>query len=390
MCFPINIQPTTTNMILAFVIVTILYLILIGLFIYGFEKVKSFRLNNLPPVIKLSIVIPFKNEEKNIPALVESIIELNYPRELFEIIFVDDNSDDDTVNLIHSCFSKEQSKGIDFLVINSVSTSKSPKKDAITTAINKAKYEWIITTDADCILPKYWLDSFDEFIQLNDVVSIAAPVAYLETNSFLSRFQVLDFLSLQAATIGAFGIKKPFLCNGANFAYKKAIFNQLNGFVGNTDIASGDDIFLLEKINKTFPNQIKFLKCHHAIVNTKPQDSFVNLVSQRVRWAAKTSAYQNVFGKLTGVLVLLMNAFIIIGLLGIITNTLKISVFLYVVFIKFNIDVLLIYKAAAFYNQKRVLRSIIVSFIVYPFFTVYVAVLSIFKGYNWKNRSYKK
>ena len=252
LCFPINIQPTTTNMILAFVIVTILYLILIGLFIFGFEKVKSFKLNNLPPVIKLSIVIPFKNEEKNIPALFASIIELNYSRELFEIIFVDDNSDDDTVNLIHSCFSKEQSKGIDFLVINSVSTSKSPKKDAITTAINKAKYEWIITTDADCILPKYWLDSFDEFIQLNDVVSIAAPVAYLETNSFLSRFQVLDFLSLQAATIGAFGIKKPFLCNGANFAYKKDIFNQLNGFVGNTDIASGDDIFLLEKINKKF------------------------------------------------------------------------------------------------------------------------------------------
>jgi biofilm PGA synthesis N-glycosyltransferase PgaC len=389
LCFPINIQQTT-NMIFAFVIVTILYLILIGLFIYGFEKVKSFRLNNLPPIIRLSIVIPFKNEEKNIPALVESIIELNYPRELFEIIFVDDHSDDNAVNLIHSCFAKEQSKGIDFLVINSVSTSKSPKKDAITTAIHLAQYEWIITTDADCILPKYWLDSFDEFIQLNDVVSIAAPVAYLETNSFLGRFQVLDFLSLQAATIGAFGIKKPFLCNGANFAYKKDIFNQLNGFVGNTDIASGDDIFLLEKINKLYPKRIKFLKCDHAIVKTKPQDSFVNLVSQRIRWAAKTSAYKNVFGKLTGILVLLMNALIIIGLLGIITNTLKISIFLYVVFIKFNIDVLLISKAAAFYNQKRALTSIIFSFICYPFFTVYVAVLSMFKGYTWKNRSYKK
>lgn len=377
-------------MILGLVIITIIYLFLISSFIYGFEKVKPFRLNNLPSVNKFSVVIPFRNEENNIQALVDSLAVLKYPRALFEIIFVDDNSNDDSTNLIHSHLSKQHSKGIDFSVIKSERTSESPKKDAITTAIHLAKYDWIVTTDADCILPKYWLDSFDEFIQLNDVVSLAAPVSYLETNAFLSKFQVLDFLSLQAATIGGFGIKKPFLCNGANFAYKKELFNQLNGFDGNTHIASGDDIFLLEKINNSFPKRIKFLKCPHAIVKTKPQDSFINLLSQRVRWAAKTSAYKNTFGKLTGLLVLLMNASIIIGLIGVITNTLKLSVFIYIVFLKFNIDVLLIYKAAAFYNQKSALRSIIFSFMMYPFFSVYVVILSMFKGYKWKNRTYKK
>lgn len=377
-------------MILTLVIISIIYLFLIGSFIYGFEKVKSFRLKNLPSVNKFSVVIPFRNEEKNIHALVDSITVLKYPRALFEIIFVDDNSNDDSTNLIHSHLPKQHSKGIDFSVIKTKRYSNSPKKDAITTAIHLAQHEWIITTDADCILPKYWLDSFDEFIQLNDIVSIAAPVAYLETNSFLSKFQTLDFLSLQGATIGSFGLKKPFLCNGANFAYKKEIFNQLNGFEGSTHIASGDDIFLLEKINKSNPKRIKFLKCHHAIVKTKPQESFRNLLSQRVRWAAKTSAYKNVFGKLTGLVVLLMNTSIIVGLLGAIFNSITWSTFIYILFIKFNIDVLLIYKAAAFYNQKRALTSIIFSFILYPFFSVYVALLSMFKGYKWKNRPYKK
>ena len=70
-------------------------------------------------------------------------------------------------------------------------------------------------------LPKYWLDSFDEFIQQTHAICIAAPITYQTNPSFLNRFQALDILSLQGATIGGFGINKPFLCNGANFGYKK-------------------------------------------------------------------------------------------------------------------------------------------------------------------------
>jgi hypothetical protein len=62
----------------------------------------------------------------------------------------------------------------------------------------------------------------------------------------LHHFQQLDIASLQGATIGSFGINKGFMCNGANFVYQ-ILFQELNGFHGNDTIASGDDVFLLQK-----------------------------------------------------------------------------------------------------------------------------------------------
>ena len=233
-------------MIVVSLIITILYLLLIGSFVFGFDKIQLFILQDTAPKTKFSVIIPFRNESDNLPDLLQSIESLNYPKELFEVFLVDDTSEDNSVETIVK-------SGVDVIIIPNKRITNSPKKDAITTAISYAKYEWIITTDADCVLPKYWLDSFDEFIQKNKAVCIVGPVTFSLQNNFLGRFQLLDILSLQGATIGGFGIKQPFMCNGANFAYTKTVFNQINGFDGNESIASGDDIFLLEKIAKKKP-----------------------------------------------------------------------------------------------------------------------------------------
>ena len=377
-------------MILTSIIITILYLLLIGNFVFGFDKVAVFKLDNSPQKTKFSIVIPFRNEAENLLDLLKSIEGLNYSKQLFEIIFVDDDSEDASVKIINDLLKTFNSARTDISIISNERLTNSPKKDAITSAIKKAKHEWIITTDADCILPKYWLDSFDEYIQKSDSVCIVAPVSYSQEHNFLNKFQVLDILSLQGATIGSFGIKKPFLCNGANFAYKKQLFNQLNGFEGNTNIASGDDIFLLEKVAKTAPNQLHYLKCEHAIILTKSQPTWKDLISQRMRWASKTSAYNNWFGKLTGLTVLLMNAIIIVSILLSLLGLFNIKIWLYILIIKFNIDFFLIYKSATFFNQKEVLISFIIGFIIYPFFSVYVAFVSMFSNYKWKGRQFKK
>ncbi|MFI1773123.1 glycosyltransferase family 2 protein [Thalassobellus citreus] len=374
-------------MILASIIITIFYLILIGSFAVGFDKVSVFKLEDLPSKTKFSVIIPFRNEAEHLPELLKSIKTLNYPKHLFEIIFVDDTSEDDSVKLIEH-FIKTTRTTIS--IIQNERKTNSPKKDAITSAINKAKNEWIITTDADCVLPKYWLDSFDEYIQKTSTKCIAAPVTYLSTNSFLNRFQLLDLLSLQGATIGGFGLKKPFLCNGANFGYQKALFKTLNGFDGNSNIASGDDIFLLEKVAKKHPKALHYLKCEQAIVSTEPQTSWKHLISQRLRWAAKTSAYNNWFSKLTGLIVLAMNALIITSVLLTIIGSFNFKILLYFLFIKLNIDFFLIYKSATFFNQKEILRSFVFGFLLYPFFSVYIVFLSTFSNYKWKGRTFKK
>ena len=373
-------------MTLIALVITLIYISLIGSFVFGFDKIETFQLKDIPIKTKFTVIIPFRNEAEHLPSLLSSISKLNYPKDKFEIIFVDDESNDTSIKLIEAFQKKFK---IDSKLIGNIRQSNAPKKDAISTGIKKAKYEWIVTTDADCILQKYWLDAFDCFIQSHEAKYIVAPVTYTNVNSFFDRFQLLDFLSLQGTTIGSFGIKKPFLCNGANLAYKVSFFNSVNGFEGNTDIASGDDIFLLEKAIKKAPQQVHYLKNLYATVFTLPEPKLKNLISQRKRWAAKTSKYSNLFGKFTGISVLFMNALIICLLMITIAGIVNPKILAYTFIIKFGIDFLLLFKTVRFFNQEQYLLSYIFSSIIYPFFSVFVAFASIFKGYEWKERKFR-
>ncbi|WP_111682307.1 glycosyltransferase family 2 protein [Winogradskyella tangerina] len=368
----------------------IVYLILIGGLVYGFDKVETFKLQDLEAKNSFSVIIPFRNEIENLPKLLRSILSLKYPQNRFEIILVDDDSTDGSAQLIQDIINETGAKGKNIRVIKNQRTSNSPKKDAINSGITVSKNEWIVTTDADCILHKYWLDAFDEIIQNEAPNCIVAPVTYHQNNSFFSRFQTLDFLSLQAATIGGFGLNKPFLCNGANFAYRKEIFLRLKGFKGNSEIASGDDIFLLEKFKGLDKDKVVYLKSDKAIVRTLPVTNFGELIEQRLRWASKTSRNPNGFSKLVGVIVLLGNTVFLALPFLLWFNALNGRVALSLLVIKLAIDLLLLFKVVRFFGQENVLLSFISSSLLYPFFSVYIVLLSFFKSYRWKGREFRK
>ena len=377
------------------IVIIITYLIVIGSLTYGFDKVEEFQLRDLKPRTKFSIVIPFRNEAKNLPRLLNSISELNYPKDLFEVIFVDDDSQDHSVEIIKHAFDtkslkKEFSRTDGIYIINNNRISNSPKKDAITSAIHIANNEWIITTDADCILPKFWLDGFDEFIQTKQPNCIVAPVTYFGKTSFFNRFQTLDVLSLQGATIGGFGLNRPFMCNGANFAYRKSVFTSIQGFDGNSEIASGDDIFLLEKIKKHDYKNVNYLKTQKVIVHTRPVKNLKQLIQQRLRWASKTSRNPNWVSKLIGMVVLLANMVCIAIIPLLIFNLISARVAVALWVIKFAIDFLLLFKTTRFFKQENLLLSYVFSSLLYPFFSIYIVILSLFKSYNWKGRTFRK
>ena len=210
-------------MLVIAVIILLLYLFLIGKFAFAIDKVTVFKLNDSPAKTTFTVIIPFRNEAENLPALLNSIAELNYQNSLFEIILVNDDSEDISKEIVSKFMS---TSALDITLIENERQSNSPKKDAISSAIKISKYDWIITTDADCVLPKYWLDSLDVFVQQNDVKMVVGPVTYHQVNGFLQHFQLLDFLSLTGSTIAGFGINKPFLCNGANLGYKKSLFRK--------------------------------------------------------------------------------------------------------------------------------------------------------------------
>lgn len=362
-------------------IVFLIYILFIGQLIYGCNRMKRFSRKEFTPKTSFTIVVPFRNEKENLPNLLHSISLLHYPKELVEVILVDDDSND-------SWKMEDGRWKFEIRLIKNERKSNSPKKDAIETAIQVAKNDWIITTDADCLVQKNWLTTFNQYIQENEVEMVASGVCYVPKSGFLSAFQNLDFLSLQGATIGSFGIDKPFMCNGANFAYSKAFFKELNGFQGNETIASGDDVFLLQKAVLYAPKKVGFLLAKESIVATKPVATWNELFQQRVRWASKSTGYSSVYGKLLALVVFGGNLVWIMSFLLWLTSILDQNIFMLFVALKFLIDFILIYKTANFFESK--LQYVLASSLLYPFFSVSVAVYSLFGKYNWKGRSFKK
>lgn len=373
------------SMLILTILITVIYTLLIGVFIIGFDRVKNFDTLKNNSKNSFSIIIPFRDEAKNLPDLLNSLSLINYPKLMFEIFLVDDDSTDNGKEIIENF--KKEIPAFSIHLIKSISKSKSPKKDAIETAIQLAAFDWVITTDADCKTPKNWLLSFDNFIQKNNPKMICAPVTYQVKNTFLDQFQLLDFISLIGTTIGAFGIKKPFLCNGANLCYSKKVFYEVEGFEGNNSISSGDDIFLLEKVLDKYPTDVHFLKSKKAIITTKPEPTLNNLLHQRIRWASKTSATNNQFGKFVGIIVLLMNLLIFVLLISSVLGMSPTNNLFWVFAFKFIIDFTLILKSLYFTNQLKSTLSYPIIAVFYPLFIVFVSFLSIFeKSVFWKKR----
>lgn len=376
-------------MIYIILIITVAYLVNIALLVKGFDKVPDFELQDIIPKTTFSVIIPFRNEEKNLTHLLNSISKLAYPKKLFEVFLVNDESSDKSLKIINDYINTSESNFGNIYMLNNERFSKSPKKDAITTAIKKAKNKWIVTSDADCKLPKYWLDSFDALIQDSNMRCLVAPVKIEGKRSFLARYQVLDFLSLQGATIGAFGMGKPFLSNGANFAYTKSLFLEVKGFDGNDEVASGDDVFLLEKIVKKYPGQINYLKNFHAIVSTTPEATWQTFINQRIRWASKSKFYKSGFAKLTGLIIFFMNALLVAIFFLSIFKVISLRTLLYVALIKFSIDFYLLFKTSSFFDQRDYMLSFIFSFIIYPFLCIYIVLKASIGGYEWRGRRFK-
>jgi glycosyltransferase involved in cell wall biosynthesis len=376
-------------MIIALYVVLGTYFILILSFIFGFKKYPEFVSKNEFKPVGFSVIIPFRNEANRLPFLLESLLKLDDSKAYFECLLVNDDSTDESVNIIKN---KLERSGISFQILENQRQSKSPKKDAIVTAIQQANFEWILTTDADCTLPSTWLQTFAEFSQQQSSQMMVGPVSYESVNStFLEYFQMLDFLSLQGATLGGFGIGKPFLCNGANLAYKKETFLKLNGFDGNSNIASGDDIFLFEKFIQAYPNEVLFVKSKLAMVTTFPLESWKDVVQQRIRWAAKSSSYNLWFAKFVGLMVFLMNLSVIIALGLTLWNGSYWSNLLLIGGLKIAIDSRLIIDTSHYYRGKsKKIRDLIFASLLYPFFSVFIAVSSLLSGYRWKGRSFQK
>lgn len=374
--------------IFVILVITVTYVSLLLWLYFGMQKMPNFKSLNSKPKSNFTIIIAMRNEAANLPRLLQSLSKLDYPVDLFGIIFVDDASTDNSKEIIKDFISKFPRLQIQ--LFSSIRKSNSPKKDAITTAIKQSKNEWIITTDADCEVPVHWLAYYDAFLVQNDAVFVAGPVTYSQQYGFLYHFQQLDWASLVGTTIGSFAWKKPIMCSGANLAYKKDIFNKVDGFQGNEHISSGDDVFLLQKMTKNYPNQVFFMNTQNAIVKTRALSTWKAVFQQRIRWAKKTGSIPNLFPKFVGISVFLMNILLVILLLACLFNSKWFLSFVFVFIFKFLVDILLLNKSMYILETKASIIHYMSASLLYPFFTTSIVLMSFFSNYTWKGRKFTK
>jgi cellulose synthase/poly-beta-1,6-N-acetylglucosamine synthase-like glycosyltransferase len=368
-------------------VILLAYVFFIIQLIIGFNNVKSFEVTDATPKTAFTIVVPFRNEAKNLPTLLESISNLNYPHKMIEIILVDDFSTDNSERI---CIQwRMQYEHLDTTLLENLHLSYSPKKDAIGRAMPIAKHDWVVTTDADCIVNKNWLLTLDNYIQTNNPEMIVGAVMYKAKNNWFHHFQQLDLMSLQGVTIGSFGIGKPFMCNGANFAYTKKFFFEIGGFGGISDKASGDDVFLLQKAVNTNKEKVHYLKNNDVIVKTKPENDIYKLFMQRVRWAGKSTGYKSRYARFLAVVVLLMNTSLVYGLLFMVYGCFDWRILLIAFLIKYIVDYILLYKSNAYLRKGKFFVPV-ASSVIYPFFSSLVGIYSLFGSFKWKGRIFRK
>ncbi len=237
-------------------------------------------------LVYISVIIPARNEEDNIGILLNALQEQTLSQDRFEVIVINDHSTDKTSEMV-SQFPNVKLLDLEENSINSY------KKKAIEIGIAAASGELIITTDADCVPAKTWLQTIARCKNDTQAGFIVAPVVFQCNSSMVQIFQAMDFMILQGITAAAVYKGIHSMCNGANLAYEKKLFYDVKGFEGIDDIASGDDMLLMHKIAKKFPGRIKYLKSAEAIVSTRPMKTWGAFINQRIRWASKATHYKD-------------------------------------------------------------------------------------------------
>ncbi len=374
--------------VLGLILIGFIYLTLIIWLFMGIKRIPTFTFLKNNPNLSFSIIIAFRNEERNLDSLLESLAQLHYPKELYEILLVNDASSDKSVVKIEKFINLN--KHLNIQLLENQRKTISPKKDAINTAIMVSQFDWILTTDADCKVSKDWLTTYAAFIIEKKAVFVAGLVSYHEKKGFIHQFQQLDWMSLIGVTLGSFGWKKPLICSGANLAYQKEAFIQVNGFEGNEHIASGDDVFLMQKMQLIYPENLFYLNAPKAMVETQSINTWRELYQQRIRWANKTSSLSSFYIKFIGLSVFFYNLALIILIFLFLTNAVPISWFVSFFLLKVFTDSLILRRVAIVLGQKINLFSWFLSSFIYPFFTVSVVFLGFLTDYNWKGRVFKK
>ena len=357
-----------------------LYLLLILKYWFGWTKNKSNGASNYTPIV--SVIIALRNEQEQVLRLLSELKRQDYPSGKLEFILVNDHSTDSTLELL-------ENSEIENLRVLNMPDGMFGKKSAIVFAMKKAKGDIILASDADCSFSRLWLRTMVAYFSNKNIKLVSGPVSYHKQKGIFLGLQTLEFISLIGSGAGAIGVENAIFCNGANMAYRKADFLELNNFE-NDDAASGDDVFLLHSIKEKYKHAIVFAKDEKAIVLTSAVQSTKGFINQRKRWTAKTSGYKDFASLYASFLVLFTNLSLVFLFVGYLYLDVYFQLFLFFYALKFMVDFLLLHQVLSFFKRKDLLKWILPFELFYAFYIVLIVILSFTKSFEWKGIIHKK
>ncbi len=371
------------------ILLCISYATIISIITYGWFKLKTYKPSGKEPITKISIIIPAKNEENNIIKCLDGLIDQDYPVELYEIVVIDDNSDDNTYNIVKSHIDSNSGKRPEIILIKTESSNQliAGKKQALRAGIKRSSGEVIITSDADCRFNNNWIRIIADYFENNDIKLLIGGVSFLKSKNSIINMQLLEFLGLIASAAGFARLGKPILGNAANLSFRKNAFLDVEKYRRDYDHASGDDIFLIQQINKLYGvSSISFLKNREAFVYTGSKSTLREFFSQRMRWVSKSRINKEPITMVVAWITLLFN---LILLAGLIAGIFYKQAFVYIcilLLIKIIIDFPVMTGIASFTNRKKLLWLLLPLEIINIFYVVIIAVAGNFFKTRWKGR----
>lgn len=346
--------------------------LLVGLTISSRKKLSSSETKFI------SVVVAIRNEEANIGNLLRTLSSQRYPSNNFEVIVVDDHSDDGSKQEAEAWLNR-----IPGLKVLSLDKEKKGKKAALALGIERAQGELIATTDADCFVPSDWLENINRLFQAKETNMSVGVVALQDEDKFFSKLQSVELASVMATSISLATLGMPTMCNGANLSFRKKIFEEVNGYSGNEHIASGDDEFLMRKIRAKYPNTIRAM--NDCVVVIQPQATLSNFIHQRLRWASKWKHNSSAFARVLAIFVFVFQlswlTFIPVMVLF------PSSFFAFLLGSKILLDLAVLESTSRSLGMRLSLPAFAALQLLYPVYVLYVGLFSQLKNHQWKGRT---
>lgn len=382
-------------MIIIYLLIAI-YIVLLLKLSFSWNAIPVMRRLNLKSIIpaveseiRLSVIIPVRNEEKSLPALLQDLNCQSLPCGLFEVIVVDDHSTDGTVQKVKDCQSQVnfQLRLITLTVPQDFQGSF--KKKAIDEALKAAKGEVIITTDGDCRVGNQWLETYYSCFQDYNVVMLCGPVTFHSEKTWFEHLQTIEFAALIGTGAAMLQMGIPSMCNAANMAYLKSAYEAVKGYEGVEHIHSGDDEFLMHKIFREFPGKVAFAKSPEAIVYTLAQKDLQDFIQQRKRWASKWKYYKDIRTSALAIFIFLVHLSVLITALFFGFGLISPAEVAVVILLKLYSEYIFLRNVLGFLGKRFFALNFVSLGILYSVYAVYIGLTAQKGEYLWKGRTLK-